>query len=76
MKIKDYGEEICRILNPLQHMLYVSHDVKPIDEYVSIDSKGKHVVVYVFSKEKTQELFRRFRNHELEIGIFVEENRQ
>lgn len=74
MKIKDYGEEICRILNPYQHMLYVSHNVKPMDEYISIDSKGKYVVVYVFSKSKTQELFRKFRNRELEIGIYVDEN--
>lgn len=74
MKIKDYGEEICRILNPYQHMLYVSHNVKPLDEYVSTDSKGKHIVVYVFSKAKTQELFRKFRDRELEIGIYVDEN--
>jgi hypothetical protein len=72
LKIKDYGEEICRILNPWQHMLYLSHGIKQLDEYVSTDSKGNYVSVHVYSKNATQELFRKFRNHELDIGIHVE----
>ena len=53
-------------------MLYLSHGIKQLDEYVSTDSKGNYVSVHVYSKEATQELFRKFRNHELEMGIYVE----
>lgn len=68
MKIKDYGQDVCRILNIWQAMLYISNNVKPIDEYVSKDSKGNYVIVFVFSKNDSQEVFRKFRNRELEIG--------
>jgi hypothetical protein len=53
-------------------MLYLSHGIKQFDEYVSINSKGEYISVHVYSKTATQELFRKFRNHELEIGIYVE----
>lgn len=68
MKTKDYGEEIVRILNIWQATLYISHDVKPIDEYVSKDTKGNYVIVFVFSKKDSQNVFIKFRNHELEMG--------
>ena len=67
MKIKDYGQEVCRILNIWQATLYISNGVKPLDEYVSKDSKGNYVIVFVFSKRDSQEVFRKFRNRELEI---------
>jgi len=68
LKIKDYGQEVCRILNIWQVTLYISNNVKPIDEYVSKDSKGNYVIVFVFSKKDSQEVFFKFRNRELEIG--------
>lgn len=71
MKIKDYGQEVCRILNIWQATLYISNNVKPIDEYVSKDSKGNYVIVFVFSKNDSQEVFIKFRNRELEIGEVI-----
>lgn len=71
MKIKDYGQEVCRILNIWQATLYISNNVKPIDEYVSKDSKGNYVIVFVFSKADSQEVFMKFRNRELEIGEVI-----
>ena len=65
MIIKDYGEEVCRILNIWQATLYISNNVKPLDEYVSKDSNNKYVIVFVFSKKDSQEVFRKFRNREL-----------
>lgn len=72
MKIKSYNEEVVRILNIWQAILYISNNVKPLDEYVSIDSKGNHVIVFVFSKKDSQEVFMKFRNHELEIKDIIE----
>jgi len=72
MIIKDYGEEICRILNIWQATLYISHNVKPLDEYVSKDSKGNYAIVFVFSKKDSQEVFRKFRNRELVMGNVLE----
>lgn len=71
MKIKDYGQEVCRILNIWQATLYISNNVKPIDEYVSKDSKGNYVIVFVFSKKDSQDVFVKFRNRELEIGDVI-----
>jgi hypothetical protein len=68
LRTKDYGEEIVRILNIWQVTLYISNNVKPIDEYVSKDSKGNYVIVFVFSKKDSQDVFIKFRNHELELG--------
>ena len=50
----------------------ISNNVKPLDEYVSIDSKGNHVIVFVFSKKDSQDVFIKFRNHELEIKDVIE----
>ena len=71
MNIKDYGFPVFRILNLWQTTLFVSHNVKPIDTYVSIDNHNKYSLVYVYKREEAQALLSRFRNHELEIGEFV-----
>lgn len=70
-KLKDYGFPVFRFLNQWQVTLFVSHNVKPIDNYVSVDKSGKYSLVYVFEREKAQELLEKFRQHELEIGAHV-----
>lgn len=71
MKIKDYGYPVFRILNIWQVILFVSHNVKPIDCYVSVDSQDKKCLVHVFKREETEELLKKFKNRELEIGDHI-----
>ena len=68
LKIKDYGVPICRILNMWQIILYKTNGLNELETYVSKNKDGEYKIVYVFDREKSQELFTRFRNHELEIG--------
>ena len=59
--------EVCRIVNPKQSMLYIKHRLFPIDMYTSIDAKtGNDILVMIFDKEESQELYQAWCNHELE----------
>lgn len=63
---RDYSEkEVCRIVNPKQRDLYIKHRIFPIDIYPSIDKDGRDIIVYIFLKEDTQELYQKWLNHEL-----------
>lgn len=70
-KVKDYGFPVYRFLNQWQATLFVSHGVNIIDTYVSVDNQGKYSLVYVFERDKAQDLLAKFRNHELEVGEHV-----
>lgn len=71
LKIKDYGFPVFRFLNQWEVTLFCSHNVKPIDHYVSVDNNEKYSLVYVFRRDEAQELLNKFKNHELEIGKYV-----
>lgn len=58
--------EVVRVINSKQQRLYVKHHCYPIDIYVSQDQEGNDVVVYIFLKSETQELYRKWLNHELD----------
>lgn len=60
------AKEVVRIVNPKQKDLYIKHRVFPIDIYPSIGEDEKDVIVYIFLKEETKELFQKWVNHELE----------
>ena len=63
---RDYTEkEVCRIVNPLQAKLYVKHHIFPIDLYASIDGNGNDILVYIFLKEETKEVYKSWMAHEL-----------
>ena len=65
---RDYtANEVCRIVNPKQSMLYIKHRLFPIDMYTSIDAKtGNDILVMIFDKEESKELYQAWCNHELE----------
>jgi hypothetical protein len=46
--------------------LYIKNKVYPIDMYPSFDDKGNDVVVYVFLREETKDLYKAWLAHELE----------
>lgn len=61
-----YREEVCRIVNPKQVKLYIKNKTYPIDMYPSLDDYGNDIIVYIFLKDETKELFQAWIAHELE----------
>ena len=60
-----YVNEVVRIVNPKQMRFYVSKGIYPIDMYVSEDDWDNQIVVYIFLREETQELYQKWINHDL-----------
>ena len=54
-----YPNEVCRIINRKQAFTYMQHGVMPCDIYLSPDT------VYVFFKSETQELYEKYKRHEI-----------
>jgi hypothetical protein len=63
---RNYTEkEVCRIINPLQAKMYIKNRVFPIDVYTSFDSKGNDIIVYIFLRKDTQEVYNKWLNYDL-----------
>lgn len=61
-----YAHEAIRILDQVQAALYWANGVEPLDIYSSRDyNTGKALIVYVFRKDDTKELFDKWCKHEL-----------
>lgn len=58
--------EVCRIINPKQQMLYIKNGLYPIDIYTSIDVKtGNDIVVMIFDRKESYPLYQKWCDHEL-----------
>lgn len=58
--------DVVRIVNPKQQKLYIKHDAYPVDMYVSKDLySDDEILVMLFNKEETRELYVKWTNHEL-----------
>lgn len=67
LKPRSYTEkEVCRIVNEVQYKRYIKHRVFPIDMYPGISEDGKDIIVYIFLREETKELYQKWLAHELE----------
>ena len=67
LKSRPYTEkEVCRIVNEVQYKRYVKHRVFPIDMYPGISEDGKDIIVYIFLREETKDLYQKWLAHELE----------
>ena len=67
LKPRDYEpNEVCRIINPKQRDLYIINHAYPIDIYPSIDKNNNPIIVYIFLKEETQNLYQKWLDHTLE----------
>ena len=67
LKPRPYSEkEVCRIVNELQYKKYVKNRVFPIDMYPGITSEGKDIIVYIFLREETKDLYQKWLDHELD----------
>ncbi|SDW46833.1 hypothetical protein SAMN05216391_108119 [Lachnospiraceae bacterium KHCPX20] len=60
------SQDVVRIVNPKQAAAYMFFGAPLIDVYASLQSdKGSHVLVFLFNRADTQELYQRWCNHEL-----------
>lgn len=68
LKPRDYiANEVVRIVNIKQQILYVKNQVYPIDMYTSVDEETNNIVlVMIFSKDDTIEVYKKWRNYELD----------
>lgn len=58
--------EVVRVVNDKQFKLYVKNGAYPVDVYSSIDEKtGQGIIVYVFKRNDTCDLYKKWLNHEL-----------
>ncbi len=63
---RDYKHsEVCRIINPRQAKLYIKNKVFPIDLYTSKDNNNNDIIVYIFLKNETQEVYELWKNYNL-----------
>lgn len=64
-KYYDVNDSI-RIVNPLQAATYIHKGAMPLEIYTSKDfTNNRPVIVYLFSKSETKELYIKWCNHEL-----------
>ena len=62
-----FSKDVVRILNIDQAAAFIKHDADLIDIYTSQDRKtGKNVLVFVFQRESTKDLYDLWCKHELE----------
>ena len=62
---KDAERDVVRIFNRDQQTFYVDSNVYPIDLYTSYNPKNdKKIIVMIFVKEDTQEVYKKWRNYE------------
>ena len=54
-----------RILNLKQVTAYIEHGVLPLHIYTSKDDSGKSVLVFLFDREETKEVYDLWCKHEL-----------
>ena len=54
--------EVVRIKDRLQQFLYIKHGAKPVDMYVS---ETENNLIMIFMKSETNELYKKWRGHEL-----------
>ena len=73
LKSRDYDlRNVVRIVNNRQQILYIKNEVYPIDLYTSIDDKtGNSILVMIFLKEETTEVYKKWCNYELSQVVTV-----
>jgi len=64
---KDYSlQDVVRIVDPKQQKLYIKHNAYPVDMYVTKDLYSEdEILIMLFNKEETRELYIKWKNHEL-----------
>ena len=65
---RDYKyNEVVRICNVKQQIFYLSSSVYPIDIYTGYDDKNdRKIIVMIFEKDKTKELYQKWLNYDVD----------
>lgn len=59
-------KDVVRIIDQKQQKLYIKHETYPIDMYTTSDlNTGEDLLVMLFSREETQQLYTLWKKHEL-----------
>lgn len=67
LKPRDYTtNEVVRIVNTKQNKLYVKNGIYPIDMYTSIDENDNDVLVMIYLKKDTADVYKKWCKYELE----------
>lgn len=67
LKMHQYDtRDVVRIKNPKQRDFYLFNNIVPVDIYPSEDQNGKKILVYLFLKKDTQELYQRWLNYDVD----------
>lgn len=67
-KYNYFSDDIVRIGNIYQSMAYISNGANPIDIYTSRNRKtGEPILIFVFDRNDTKQLYDLWCRHELEI---------
>ncbi len=66
LKPRDYLiKDVCRIVNPKQQRLYIKNKVYPIDIYMSVDFENNPVMVMVFDRKDSMDVYDLWCDHKL-----------
>ncbi len=66
IKYRPYStHDVVRIVNLKQILLYIKHGVFPVDIYTSLDDYDRDILVCVFLKEETLDVYDKWIKHEL-----------
>lgn len=61
------SNEVVRIVNPKQYLLYIKNNIYPIDLYTSVDDKTNNIILaMVFLKSDTTEVYKKWCNYDLD----------
>lgn len=58
-------KDSARVPDRRLQTLYIKHGLRPIDLYTSIDSEGRDIIVMLFDRKESQELYQKWRDHTL-----------
>ncbi len=57
--------DVARVPDRKLQILYIKHGLRPIDIYVSMDNDGRDIMVMLFSREESKDLYQMWLNHTL-----------
>lgn len=67
LKPRDYTtKEVVRIVNSKQYKLYIKNGIYPIDMYTSIDENGNDILVMIYLRDDTADVYKKWCKYELE----------
>lgn len=58
-------KDLARVPDRRLQLLYVKHGLRPVDIYVSMDNDGRDIMVMLFNREESKDLYKMWLNHTL-----------